>query len=184
MNDNRITPAILQTLASVQYDEGAQHERATSAKRLVRDDITDGRIPDQRLISISLACACPACCDATVEWATELGRWLDAAQHSPPSLVERFVAECCDLTNGGTSDTTPAEFYEAYLSWARASGENPAAVTVIGVGRELSARLGIRSTAVRGIRTYKGLALLHSPIDPATAPDIRRSETVAGDTPS
>ncbi|STZ73035.1 Uncharacterised protein [Mycolicibacterium fortuitum] len=150
---------IVRALASIQYDEGAQHERAMNAMSLVRDDIADGRNPDQRLITIALACACRVCLDGMVEQADELGPWLAVAEPSPPSPLERFVAECCELTPGSPSDVTPADFCEAYLCWARGNGENTAGISTIGLGRELSARFGVRSTPIRSVRIYKGLAL-------------------------
>ncbi|BCP11686.1 hypothetical protein MINTM020_37840 [Mycobacterium paraintracellulare] len=162
MTDARITPAIVSALAGIEYDEDAQHERAMHAMNLVRDDIADGRAPDRRLIDIALACACRPCLDGMVEQARELGPWLAVAQPSPPSPVERFVYECCELTPGSPSDATPAEFCEAYRRWARDNGEGTGAVSAIGLGRELSARFGIRSTPVRSVRIYRGLALRQS----------------------
>jgi hypothetical protein len=154
-----ITPAIVSALAAIEYDEDAQHERAMHAMSLVRDDIADGRAPDQRLIGIALACACRPCLDGMVEQARELRPWLIVPKASPPSPVERFVSECCELTPGAPSDVTPAGFCDAYLRWARKNGENTAGISAIGLGRELSARFGIRSTPVRSVRLYKGLAL-------------------------
>lgn len=154
-----ITPAILRALARSEYDVTDQHDRAMSAMRLVRDDIADGRKPDQRLITTAMACACRPCLDGIVEQAGELGPWLAVAEPCPPSPVERFVQECCELTPGTPSDATPVEFCEAFLVWARANGENTAGVSTIGLGRELSARFGIRSTPVRSVRIYRGLAL-------------------------
>lgn len=159
MTDSGITPAILSVLRSVEYDEAAQHERATSAMHLVRDDIVDGRTPDQRLITTALACACRPCLDGAVEQARELAPWLAVAEPSPPSPVERFVTERCEFTPGAPSDVTPAEFHAAYVRWALANGEPTIAVSTVGLGRELSARFGIRSTPVRGVRIYRGLAL-------------------------
>ena len=146
--------------AAAQYDERAQHERAMNAMALVRDDIADGREPDQRLITISLACACDPCLDGMVEQARELSPWLGVSesQPGPPSAIERFVSECCELTPGSPSDATPVEFSEAYKRWACGNGESTA-VSTVGLGRELAARLGIRSTGRNGVRTYAGLAL-------------------------
>lgn len=155
-----ITPAILEALASIEHDQDAQdaqHLRSESARHLVRDDSADGRTPDPRLVTIALACACPACIDvdAMVEQARELGRWLTDV--SPPSPVERFVDECCELAPDSPG-MTPAEFHAAYVSWAGANGES-AKVTATKLGRELSARFGIRSKPVQGVRIYEGLAL-------------------------
>lgn len=145
--------------AECEYDEAAQHERAMNAMALVRDDIADGRNPDQRLITTALACACRPCLDGMLDQARELWTWLAVAEPSPPSPVERFVAECCELTPGSPSDATPAEFFEAYVRWAAANGESTAAVSKAGLGRELSARFGIRSRPIQSVRIYKGLAL-------------------------
>ncbi|MCV7379955.1 hypothetical protein H7K38_15005 [Mycobacterium alsense] len=159
MTGDRITPAIVSALARSEYDEDAQHERAMNAMNLVRDDLADGRTPDRRLVNVALACACHPCLDGMVEQARELGPWLAVAEPSPPSPVERFVAECCEFTPGSPTDATPVEFCEAYVRWARDNGENTAGVSTVGLGRELSARFGIRSTPVRSVRIYRGLAL-------------------------
>jgi hypothetical protein len=159
MTDTAPARNILRALASIQYDEAAQHERAMNAMALVRDDIADGRAPDQRLITTSLACACKPCIDGMVEQARELGPWLAVAETSPPSPVERFVAECCELTPGSPSDATPAEVFEAYLRWARANGESTN-VSTVKLGRELGARFGVRSVARNGVRAYAGLTVL------------------------
>ena len=154
-----ITPAILRALARSEDDVTDQHDRAMCAKRLNRDCLADGRPLDASLVSIELSCACPPCIDGMVEQARELGPWLAVAEPCPPSPVERFVQECCEFTPGTPSDATPVEFCEAFLVWARANGENTAGVSTIGLGRELSARFGIRSIPVRGVRNYRGLAL-------------------------
>ncbi|SHZ99847.1 Uncharacterised protein [Mycobacteroides abscessus subsp. abscessus] len=160
-----ITPAILKALASIEYDEDAQHERAMHAMSLVRDDIADGRTPDQRLITTALACACRPCLDGMVEQAEELGRWL--TEVSPPSPVERFVQECCERTPGTASGVTPAEFHAAYVRWAGANGES-VNVSAIKLGRELSARLGIRSKSAQSVRIYEGLAIQQRAANGAT----------------
>lgn len=181
MTGGRITPPILKALASGEYDEAVQHGRAMNAMSLVRDDIADGRAPDGRLVGIALACACRPCLDGMVEQARELGPWLAVAEPSPPSPVERFVAECCELTPGSPSDATPAEFCEAYLRWARDNDEDTAVVSAIGLGRELSARFGIRSTPVRSVRIYRGLALRQSSgatNDDSPANDASRAQSV------
>lgn len=151
----------IESAASIQFDEDAQHARAMAAMRLVRDDIADGRNPDQRLITTALACACRPCLDGMVEQARELAPWLAVAEPSPPSPVERFVAECCELTPG-TPDVTPVEFLEAYKRWASNNGERTD-VSTVGLGRELSARFGIRSRIRKGVRFYEGLALRIQP---------------------
>lgn len=146
-------------LSGLECDEPAQHERAMHAMALVRDDIADGRDPDQRLVTVALACACARCIDGMVVQASELLPWLDVSEPSPPSPLERFVVECCELTPGSPLDATPAEFRHAYLRWALATGESTAAASAIGLGRELSARFGIRSVARNGERSYAGLTL-------------------------
>lgn len=129
------------------------------AMALVRDDIADGRNPDPRLITISLACACAPCIDGMVEQAAELWHYLAVSEPSPPSPVERFVAECCELTPGTPSDATPAELFEAYVRWARATGQSTN-VSTVKLGRELAARFGVRSVASNGVRSYAGLTVL------------------------
>ncbi|KLI07902.1 hypothetical protein ACT17_02805 [Mycolicibacterium conceptionense] len=156
LTGGRITPTILEALAGIEYDEADQHDRSMAARRLVCDDIDDGRIPDRRLITTALACACPECLDVElmVEQAREFGQWL-----SESSPVERFVAECCERTPGSVSDATPAEFLAAYVRWAGANGESTN-VTAVGLGRELMARFGVRSVPRNGVRTYAGLTVL------------------------
>ncbi|QTF82066.1 DNA primase/helicase [Mycobacterium phage Fefferhead] len=72
----------------------------------------------------------------------------------------RFIAECCELTPGATGGggAKPALVLKAYQRWAIANGED-AMVSQIKLGRELSARFGVRSMPVRGQRVYAGLAL-------------------------
>lgn len=156
LSGGRITPTILDALAGIEYDEADQHDRSIAARRLVRDDIADGRTPGQRLITTALACACPECLgvDRMVEQARELGQWL-----SESSPVERFVAECCERTPGSPSDATPAEFHAAYVRWAGTNRESTN-VTSVGLGRELMARFGVRSVPRNGVRTYAGLTVL------------------------
>ncbi|ASR86812.1 DNA primase [Mycobacterium phage Findley] len=69
----------------------------------------------------------------------------------------RFVEECCVLGNQAES-TKPAVLLGAYQSWARANGE--ADMNQIKLGRELSARFGVRSTKSQGVRVYQGLSVL------------------------
>lgn len=145
-----------------EYDEQAQHERAMSALRLVRDDIADGYTPTQRLLTIAVACACSACMDldTLMELWRELGPWMTSPTAPEPSPVERFVAERCEVTQGSPSDATPVEFYEAYKRWAIENGESTASLSTVGLGRALAARLNIRSTPKAGVRVYHGLRLL------------------------
>ncbi|ASR86348.1 DNA primase/helicase [Mycobacterium phage Amohnition] len=72
----------------------------------------------------------------------------------------RFISECCVLTPGATGGggAKPALVLKAYQRWAMANGED-AMVSQIKLGRELSARFGVRSVAVHGSRVYSGLAL-------------------------
>uniref|UniRef100_A0AAU8GPR1 DNA primase/polymerase/helicase n=1 Tax=Mycobacterium phage Pharb TaxID=3136626 RepID=A0AAU8GPR1_9VIRU len=72
----------------------------------------------------------------------------------------RFIAECCVLTPGASSvgGVKPALVLKAYQRWAMSNGED-AMVSQIKLGRELSARFGVRSTPVQGSRVYVGLAL-------------------------
>ena len=147
---------------TAQYDEKAQHERATHALSLVRDDIADGYTPTQRLLTIAIACACPTFMDmdALMERWRELGPWMTSPRAPEPSPVERFVTERCEVTRGSLSDATPVEFYEAYKRWAIENGESTASLSTVGLGRALSARLNIRSTPRAGVRVYHGLRLL------------------------
>ncbi|QFP94854.1 DNA primase/helicase [Mycobacterium phage Marshawn] len=70
----------------------------------------------------------------------------------------RFIAECCLLTPGATGGAKPALLLKAYQRWAMANGED-AMVSQIKLGRELSARFGVRSVASNGARVYAGLAM-------------------------
>ncbi|QNJ58289.1 DNA primase/polymerase [Mycobacterium phage Ellie] len=72
----------------------------------------------------------------------------------------RFIGECCVLTPGATGGggAKPALVLKAYQRWAIANGED-AMVSQIKLGRELSARFGVRSVAANGTRVYAGLAL-------------------------
>ncbi|AEK09879.1 DNA polymerase/primase [Mycobacterium phage Pixie] len=72
----------------------------------------------------------------------------------------RFIAECCVLTTGapGGGGASPALVLKAYQRWAMTNGED-AMVSQVKLGRELSARFGVRSMPVRGSRVYSGLAL-------------------------
>ncbi|WNM69011.1 DNA primase/helicase [Mycobacterium Phage TribleTrouble] len=72
----------------------------------------------------------------------------------------RFIAECCVLTTGASSvgGAKPALVLKAYQRWAMSNGED-AMVSQIKLGRELSARFGVRSMPVHGSRVYAGLAL-------------------------
>lgn len=158
MTGGGITPAIVKALAGVEYDEDAQHTRAMNAMSLVRDDIADGRAPDRRLVGIALACACRPCLDGMVEQARELGPWLAVAKPSPLSPVERFVADCCDVAPARGDAASPAEVLAAFRQWAHANDEDTAMSTVK-LGRELSARFGVRSVASSGRRVYTMLAL-------------------------
>ncbi|ARQ95510.1 DNA polymerase/primase [Mycobacterium phage Shandong1] len=71
----------------------------------------------------------------------------------------RFIGECCVLTPGATGGgAKPALVLKAYQRWAMQNGED-AMVSQIKLGRELSARFGVRSASVNGSRVYAGLAL-------------------------
>ncbi|ASR85270.1 DNA polymerase/primase [Mycobacterium phage SirPhilip] len=71
----------------------------------------------------------------------------------------RFIAECCLLTPGATGGgAKPAMVLKAYQRWAMTNGED-AMVSQIKLGRELSARFGVRSVASNGARVYSGLAM-------------------------
>lgn len=148
MSGGKVTPAMV--TAAGEYNEADQHERASAARRLVLDDIHQGRAPIPTLITTSLACACQPCIDGSVEQASELGDWI------LPSAVQRFVAQCCELSP--SARVTPAELLAAYLGWAHGAGEDTA-VTQVGFGRALSARLGVRTVAASGMPTYRGIGL-------------------------
>lgn len=132
------------------YSEADQHDRAMAARRLVRDDIVDGRRPIPSLIATSLACACRACVDGSVEQARELGDWM------LPSAIERFVSQCCELSP--SAQARPAELLAAYRGWAHGAGEDTT-VTAAKFGRELAARLGVRSQVSQSKRSYHGIGL-------------------------
>jgi len=57
-------------------DDYSQHERAMRAYDAVRAAIAAGREPDQRQITISMACACTECLDGMVEQGRMLLPWL------------------------------------------------------------------------------------------------------------
>ncbi|ALF01436.1 DNA primase/helicase [Mycobacterium phage LilPharaoh] len=70
----------------------------------------------------------------------------------------RFIAECCVLTPGASGGAKPALVLRAYQRWAMTNGED-AMVSQVKLGRELSARFGVRSVASNGSRVYAGLSL-------------------------
>ncbi|QJD50473.1 DNA primase/helicase [Mycobacterium phage Chris] len=71
----------------------------------------------------------------------------------------RFIGECCLLTPGASGGgAPPAVVHKAYQRWAIANGED-AMVSQIKLGRELSARFGVRSVVSNGVRHYAGLAM-------------------------
>ncbi|ASR87241.1 DNA primase/helicase [Mycobacterium phage LastHope] len=70
----------------------------------------------------------------------------------------RFISECCILTPGASGGAKPALVLKAYQRWAMSNGED-AMVSQVKLGRELSARFGVRSVATHGQRVYAGLAL-------------------------
>lgn len=137
-------------IAATEYDEADQHERATAALRLVLDAIRDGRPPIPELITTSMACACRPCIDGSVEHARQLGVWL------LPSRVERFVAQCCELSP--SAQARPAELLAAYRGWALGAGEDTT-VTAAKLGRELAERVGVRSQVSQSKRIYHGIGL-------------------------
>ncbi|AOT25085.1 DNA primase/helicase [Mycobacterium phage TreyKay] len=70
----------------------------------------------------------------------------------------RFISECCELTPGASGGAKPALVLKAYQRWAMSNGED-AMVSQVKLGRELSARFGVRSVVSNSVRTYAGLAL-------------------------
>ncbi|QAU06491.1 DNA primase/helicase [Mycobacterium phage KiSi] len=71
----------------------------------------------------------------------------------------RFITECCVLTPGATGGgVKPAMVLKAYQRWAQSNGED-ATVSQIKLGRELSARFGVRSVVSNSVRHYAGLAM-------------------------
>ncbi|MGB3483616.1 MAG: hypothetical protein WBB07_15560 [Mycobacterium sp.] len=127
-----------------------QHDRAAAAWLLVQHDIADGRKPIERLIVTSFACDCRPCIDGSVEQARELGDWIR------PTAIERFVAQCCELSPSASAK--PAELLAAYRGWAHGAGEDTT-VTGVKLGRELAARVGVRSQVSHSQRTYRGIGL-------------------------
>ncbi|QAY02802.1 DNA primase/helicase [Mycobacterium Phage Niklas] len=90
----------------------------------------------------------------------EPGSVLDATREysEQEDALGRFIAECCVLTPGATGGAKPALVLRAYQRWAMTNGED-AMVSQIKLGRELSARFGVRSVASNGARVYSGLGL-------------------------
>ncbi|ASR85472.1 DNA primase/helicase [Mycobacterium phage Cain] len=91
----------------------------------------------------------------------EPGSVLDATKEysEQEDALGRFIGECCLLTPGASGGAKPALVLKAYQRWAMANGED-AMVSQIKLGRELSARFGVRSVATHGSRVYAGLGLL------------------------
>lgn len=137
---------------SAHDDEAAQHARAMAAWLLVRDDITNGRRPIPRLITTSLACACPQCLGT--DWAVEQARGLGAWLYS--TAVERFVSQCCEISP--SAKAKPAELLAAYRGWAHGANEDTT-VSGVALGRALSDRVGVRSVTANGKRFYRGIGL-------------------------
>ncbi|WNM74151.1 DNA primase/helicase [Mycobacterium Phage Nergal] len=73
--------------------------------------------------------------------------------------LKRFIDECCELTPGANGGAKPVHVLQAYQKWAGINGED-AMLSQVKLGRELSARFGVRSVASNGIRVYGGLGLL------------------------
>ncbi|ASR85080.1 DNA primase/helicase [Mycobacterium phage PhelpsODU] len=91
----------------------------------------------------------------------EPGSVLDATKEysEQEDALGRFIGECCLLTPGASGGAKPALVLKAYQRWAMANGED-AMVSQIKLGRELSARFGVRSAVSNGTRHYAGLGLL------------------------
>ncbi|ASR85371.1 DNA primase/helicase [Mycobacterium phage Phrank] len=91
----------------------------------------------------------------------EPGSVLDATKEysEQEDALGRFIGECCMLTPGASGGAKPALVLKAYQRWAMANGED-AMVSQIKLGRELSARFGVRSAVSNSVRHYAGLALL------------------------
>lgn len=137
---------------SAHDDEAARHARARAAWLLTRDAIDNGRKPIPSLITTALACACRECLE--IDWAVEQARGLGAWLY--PTAVERFVAQCCELSPSASAK--PGELLAAYRGWAHGAGEDTT-VTGVKLGRELAARVGVRSQVSHSQRTYRGIGL-------------------------
>ncbi|ASR85572.1 DNA polymerase/primase [Mycobacterium phage Krueger] len=90
----------------------------------------------------------------------EPGSVLDATKEysDQEDALGRFISECCLLTPGASGGAKPALVLKAYQRWAMANGED-AMVSQVKLGRELSARFGVRSAVSNSVRHYAGLAL-------------------------
>lgn len=70
----------------------------------------------------------------------------------------RFIAECCELSGAAAGAGAKTNVVlSAYQRWASMNGEPD--VSAVKLGRELSARFGVRSSATNGARVYAGLML-------------------------
>ena len=68
-------------------------------------------------------------------------------------IIERFVADCCEVEEGAT--VRPGEFYQSYRRWALENGEHQ--YSSVKFGKEVQKRF--EKKTVKGKRFYKGVRL-------------------------
>lgn len=74
-----------------------------------------------------------------------------------PTVVDRFIADCCHLTSRTDTGVSVPDTRKAYERWSAFNSETALSQTKF--GRELFTRFGIRSRPSGGLRVYPGLEL-------------------------